>query len=159
MRKKKKLLMILLPLLLIVVAALPILVVSSEKAPMEKTLAKNVAENSETLRILLNENPDQYIDKRHEAFQKFTPLFSFPLISVDTRDTESMAFSFDGAGPESSLTLCYTESDRYVIREGLIASMENPEVKLENLGINGKGYIHCIRLQEGWFFVRSYLPT
>ena len=159
MKRIKKHFTILLLIVPITLALAMVLFLRPAEMPLEERIKQDVAASHETLSSLLENNPGQYIKKDHPSFQSFASLFSAPLEGIDTRTPEYAILSFENIHPESNTYLYYTKNDSFFINEDNIVTAAHPEVNLENLGVNGKGYIHCIRLQEGWFLSDSYLPT
>ena len=155
----KKRLIFLLPVVLIVFVLALVLFPRPAEMALEERMKQDVAANHETLSFLLESNPGQYIKKDHPSFKSFASLFSAPLEGIDTRKLEYAVLSFENSHPEKNTYLYYAENDSFFINEDNIVTKDHPEVNLDQLGVNGKGYIHCIRLQEGWFLSDSYLPT
>lgn len=159
MKRIKKQFTILLLIVLITLALAMVSFLRPAEMPLEERMKQDVAANHETLSFLLESNPGQYIKKNHPSFKSFASLFSAPLEGIDTRKPEYAVLSFENSHPEKNTYLYYAENDSFFINEDNIVTKDHPEVNLDQLGVNGKGYIHCVRLQEGWFLFHSYLPT
>ena len=159
MKVKKKQILFLLPIVLIVFVLVLVGFLRQPEMTKEERLTKDVTKNHEELSSLLQDNRGEHIKNNHPSFKSFATLFSVPLVGVDTRKTEYAILSFECPRPEASIYLYYAEDDLIDIGGEHIVTADNPEINLENLGVNGKGYIHCVRLQEGWFFYDSYIPT
>lgn len=159
MKDKKKQILFLLPIVLIVFVLVLVGFLRQPEMTKEERLTKDVAKNHEELSSLLQDNQGEYIKKNHPSFKSFASLFSAPLEGIDTRKPEYAVLSFENSHPEKKTYLYYAENDSFFINEDNIVTKDHPEVNLDQLGVNGKGYIHCVRLQEGWFLFDSYLPT
>lgn len=165
MKNVKKLFIMFLPIILLTVFLFVVLspnrVDATINVRVKDQLAEDIAKNGEKLASLLKLNEGEYINKDQPSFASFSPLFSIPLDTVDTRKPDYAIFSFTNIDfhPEKSTYLFYIESDVYSLNTNHTVSVSNPEVNLENQGVNGKGYIHCTRLHEGWFLFEAYLPT
>lgn len=159
MKVTKKQLLFLLSIVLIVFVLVLVCFLRQPEMTKEERLAKDVAANHEELASLLQDNQGEHIKKNHPSFKSFASLFSIPLVGIDTRRPECAILSFEHPHPEGSIDLYYAEDDIIDIGGEHIVTVEHPKINLENLGVNGKGYIHCVRLQEGWFLYDSYIPT
>ncbi|MBE5787533.1 MAG: hypothetical protein E7324_08340 [Clostridiales bacterium] len=113
--------------------------------------------NQDALLLLMAEYQGQFVDMESEAFGSFASFFDGGLTCADLRDPTKAFFSFSVLHPETSKRLLYCPDNRPQIMADLF--LEAEEVRLENLGVNQKGYIWCIRLKDGWFYWESYLPT
>ncbi len=115
-------------------------VASQMQVPNEAYARKYLSKNKERLLSLLPENEDGIL--RHEFdpnhLEGCTTLFYCPDGAIPALFTNWL--------PESSIP----------------ASMDDiPEsgLHVEGLGMGGKGFLDCVRIEEDWYFVDAYLPT
>ena len=101
----------------------------------------------------------EFIDTGHEGYRKLDKLLQLKLRYADFRNPERCVFLFDSHILEGGVELCYCPGDRYVIDDAHVVTAQSDALRLEGLGIDGSGYILCVRVCENWFYVESLLPT
>ena len=121
--------------------------------------ADDVSRNSQRLLSLMADSSGRFIDRDDAAFGDFQSAFRAKLNSVDLRAQDQMAFYFVSGHPEVTRKVVFCDRDQYLIPPDHLVSEDVKQVRIEPLGINGEGYMRCIRIQEQWFYVETYLPT
>ena len=121
--------------------------VVSDRPPRDaKKLAAYIDRHAPELIALAKQYPNQYMD-----ISRFSSLKS-----IDTRfDDVRYGFSWSYDVPEGQSFLYYAEDDMLHYDAWSFAD----STRIDGLGINGQGYINCIRLRENWYFLECYLPT
>ena len=120
---------------------------------------EDVIRQGEQLRQLMQVYQGEFIDSRHEGYRKLDKLLQLKLRYADFRNPERCVFLFDSHILEGGVELCYCPGDRYVIDDAHVVTAQSDALRLEGLGIDGSGYILCVRVCENWFYVESLLPT
>lgn len=122
-------------------------------------LKENLDVHQDAMREMISVHQGHFVDKESEAFGAFAAFFDGDLLYADLRDPMQALFSFSALHPETSKRLLYCPDNRPQIMADAFLEADAEEMRIEKLGINQKGYIWCIRLMDGWFYLESYLPT
>lgn len=123
-----------------------------------RVLEADLQQHGETLEELIHRYQGEWVDRKHRGFREFDRILGLKLEYVDLRNLECGRLYFEFM-LEGSMTLCYCPEDQYVVDATHVVTAESGPVRLENLGMGGKGYLLCRRLGENWFYVEAYLPT
>lgn len=131
----------------------------TENTDMHVLCKKNLEKNHDILLKKIHMYQGECVARGSKAFGSFSALFDGDLAYVDLRNSGKTVFSFSVLSPETSKRLIYCPENRIQIVSNTFLEGDENEVRVENLGINGKGYIWCKRLKTCWFYWESYLPT
>lgn len=123
-----------------------------------RVLEKDLQRHGDALQELIHQYQGEWVDKKHRGFREFDRLLGVKLKYGDLRNPECGRLCFQFM-LEGSMMLCYCPGDRYVVDAAHVVTAESGPMRLENLGMGGKGYLLCRRLDENWFYVEAYLPT
>ena len=110
------------------------------------SLSNYIDKHESSLMELITNYPDQYkelngllgiyaIDTRNSAFTRFIFPWSF-----DVPDDSFLYYTSNGILEISG----YSFADSACVN---------------GLGVTGKGYINCTKLNQNWFFVKTFIPT
>jgi len=138
---------------------------TTDCADAEKFLARNESAMAE----ILEAARDRFI-RADNADAPLKKLFSGGLLQyIDGRGADgATAFGFKRLHPETSATLYHCPDGTLPdvlgwtnVGAGTLTPADVPPdgLRLEGLGMGGRGYVLCVPLRPQWYFVEAYLPT
>lgn len=119
----------------------------------------DVLKNASQLAALIDEYRGAFVDEAHEAHRRMDALLGLRLQYADLRNEAYAVFCLESPIVEGGRYLYYCPEDRYVIDEQHVVDSQHDALRMTGLGAGAKGYIDCIRLCAGWFFLECWLPT
>ncbi len=132
---------------------------STQPADMQSICTADAIRFGGELQQQIQAYQGEFIGSGHKGFGKLDKLLQLKLRYADFRNPERCVFLFDSHILEGGVELCYCPEDRYVIDDAYAVTAQSDAIRLEGLGIDGTGYILCVRVCENWFYVESVLPT
>lgn len=120
---------------------------------------RDAEQNGVRLAALAEQWQGEFVTREHDAYGDFAALLQLEMTVANLRDPECAVLSFRSWHPETSVHLCHCPADCYEMPDGQAVTAANGELRTEGLGMGGRGYILCVRVAEGWFYVEQYLPT
>lgn len=123
---------------------------------------KTLDQSHEDLLGLMQVYRGQRLSHDTQGFGAFSALFDARVSAVDLRNPDSgVSISFATLS-DVTKSLIYCTDDRCGMpwtSANTALEQDADELRLEGLGINGKGYIECRRIMPCWFYYEAYLPT
>lgn len=133
--------------------------VDTKNGDIQGQCRESLQKNQAALLSLIEEYQGQWLEKESRGVSSFSVYLGEGLAYADLRNPREIIFSFSSAHPERAQRLIYCPEDRLFVRGDEFLEPGEEAIHLENLGMDGKGSIRCLRLMAGWFYYEAYLPT
>lgn len=124
----------------------------------QESITGDALKKRDALEAFIQTYQGAFVDSDHAGYRTLDKLFGWKVLYADLRGTAPYTIYFS-TGPEMTRALCYCPDDRCVIDDAHVVTAECAHIRVEGIGIGGKGYADCTRIAENWFYVDAYYPT
>lgn len=104
----------------------------------------------------IDESGDKLIELAAEYPNRYANIDIYGIVAVDTRG-DDIRYVF-----EWSYDIPYDGCYLYYAADGILQNGEyefDGDTYIDGLGMNGDGYIKCVKLRDNWFYSEYSIPT
>jgi len=136
--------------------------IKSNSTPSKQMLLTYINDNYTVLLSIANDSPDQYIKSEEITNVNLPYTLGFDLHAVDTRG-QGIKFYYPWSYSDGETTkyIAYFPDERLSFGDLVLETPqnENQTITVDDIGINGEGYIKYHHITDNWYFFEAYLPT
>lgn len=159
MKQMKRTVHILTALLLTILAVSIIVVAHRNDKDKFDLCREDVTAHAKALERDIEKIEGLLTNSSNEHYRYYKNLFTLDLLMIDATKHDEIVFSFKNNNAEMSISVVYSKNDEITIANDYHVSKDNPILRVEQLGVNQKGYIRCKRMMEHWYYLELYIPT